>query len=176
MAQISVVFCGTSAFAVPSLEALARDLAFHIDLVITQPDKPVGRKHIVTPPPVKIAAQKLCLPVWQPENSNTDFSRRPQSSVPHPDCLVGVAYGQILSDEILAWPRIATVNLHASLLPRWRGASPIQHAILTGDAETGVNVQRIIRELDAGPILAQERVSIEERETALHLTEHLANL
>lgn len=186
MSPLHIVFAGTPAFAVPSLEALAGNPDFVIDLVITQPDKPIGRKGIITPPPVKVAAQKLGIGVWQPEDINAEMSNLPISRPVHrslsegglttPDFLVVVAYGQILKEPLLALPKIAPVNVHASLLPRWRGAAPIQHAILAGDSETGITVQRMVKKLDAGPILAQEKAKIGERETFTELHDRLSVL
>lgn len=175
-APIRIVFCGTSAFAVPSLETLARDPRFQIDLVITQPDKPVGKEQTVTPPPVKVAAEKLGLKIAQPESLNKEFSNVTSQILARPDFLIVVSYGQILSQEVLDWPLQMPLNLHASLLPRWRGASPIQHAILAGDSETGVTVQKIEKELDAGPILAQEKTGIDPEETATELSDRLAKI
>jgi len=173
-----VVFCGTPIFAVPALKVIAEDSTCVIDLVITQPDRPQGRRHAITPPPVKTAAERLGLPVFQPQNINKELLPylHSQCSILHVQFLVVVAYGQILSQEILDFPRIAPVNLHASLLPRWRGASPIEHAVLAGDQETGVTVQSMVQELDAGPILAQERIPIEPEDTAADLRERLAEL
>ena len=173
---LHIIFAGTPAFAVPSLELLAADSAFVIDLVITQPDEPVGRKQIVTPPPVKLAAEHLNLPIWQPKNINKEFGQRPAANVPRPDLLIVVAYGQILSLDVLAWPSVAPINVHASLLPRWRGASPIQHAILSGDTETGVTVQRMVQELDAGPIFGSASTSVAPRETFASLHDRLATM
>jgi methionyl-tRNA formyltransferase len=170
-----IIFAGTPAFAVPSLTAIAADPTFSVDLVITQTDKPVGRNKTITPPPVKIAAQTLGIPLLQPENIN-DFAHHSSLIAHRCDILVVVAYGQILSKEILSLPRIAPVNLHASLLPRWRGASPIQHAILAGDTETGVTVQRMVEELDAGPIYARTETPIADRETFQTLHDRLAAL
>lgn len=167
----SVWFLGTSAFAVPSLEALLKDPAFSVDLVITQPDRPTGRKQELTAPPVKMAAQKHGLTIEQPENIN---AHPPSAS--NPDFLIVVSFGQILSQSILDMATIAPVNVHASLLPRWRGASPIQHAILSGDHDTGVTVQKIVKELDAGPILAQEKITLDLRETYTTLHDRLAPL
>lgn len=168
-----VIFCGTPEFACPSLQALQDDPAFEIIQVITQPDRPAGRGKKMTPPPVKILAEALGIPVVQPE----DVNRYQRSDIRLQECdfLVLVAYGQILSDELLTWPKIAPINLHASLLPRWRGASPIQHAILAGDRETGVTIQRMAKKLDAGPILSQEKATVADRETAISLQEKLAN-
>lgn len=182
-----IIFCGTPAFAVPSLEALAKDPAFDIRLVVTQPDRPAGRRKTMTPPPVKVAAEKLGLPVWQPENINEeacsfqDVKSHVGDHVPFTglsassfDFLVVVAYGQILHQALLDLPTIAPVNAHASLLSRWRGASPVEHAILAGDSETGVTIQTMVRELDAGDILAQERLIIGPRDTTPLLKEKLA--
>ncbi len=200
MSHFSIVFCGTPEFALPSLQALTEDPAFRVTHVITQPDKPVGRKQEMTSPPVKILANELGIPVLQPRNINKDLQLirhaeevgtllrddpslrfgSPQDDVPtvskRPDFLVVAAYGQILSKEILAWPKIAPINLHASLLPRWRGASPIQHAILMGDQTSGVTIQRMVRELDSGPILAKEEIEIDPRETFISLHEKLSKL
>lgn len=124
--QHSVIFCGTPDFAVPALRALVSDPAFDVKLVITQPDKPVGRKKTVTPPAVKVLANDLNIPVLQPENVNEEL---PLYLGDHPDAipdfLVVVAYGKILSQQVLDIPRNAPVNVHGSILPRWRGASPV---------------------------------------------------
>ena len=169
MKPFSVVFLGTSPFALPSLQALIDDPQFKILSVWTQPDKPAGRKQILTAPPVKILAEMLKIPVSQPEDINKEFDFDAK-----PDFLVVVSYGQILSEKVLSAPAIAPVNVHASLLPRWRGASPIQHAILAGDDVTGVTVQKIVQELDAGPVLAQAKTTIEARETTSELHDRLA--
>ncbi|MDD4318853.1 MAG: methionyl-tRNA formyltransferase [Candidatus Peribacteraceae bacterium] len=168
---LSIVFFGTSAFAVPSLQTLAQDSRFTVEAVITQPDKPVGRKQEMTPSPVKNAALSDGLPLHQPDKIREAFS---SLHLAPPDFLVVVSYGQLLSQEMLDFPRIAPVNLHASLLPRWRGASPLQHAILAGDAETGVTVQRMAYELDAGPILSQTATRIAPDETTPVLHDRLA--
>ncbi len=175
---LHVVFCGTPPFAIPALEALAGDPAFAIDCVVTQPDRPQGRRHAITPPPVKIAAERLGLTVFQPQNINEELLPylHSQFSIFHFQFLVVVAYGQILSQDILDLPRGASVNLHASLLPRWRGASPIEHALLAGDQETGVTIQSMTEKLDAGPILAQRRIPIGPKDTATDLRERLAQL
>ncbi len=175
MSRHSIVFLGTSAFAVPCLNALVRDRRFDVQLVVTQPDRPVGRKQVMTPPPLKVATEELGLKIAQPENLNSQFSIF-NSQFPNLDFLVVVSYGQILSEEVLRWPTIAAVNVHASLLPKLRGASPIQHAILKGLNDTGVTVQRMVKELDAGPILTQRSVPIDPRETYSTLHEKLATL
>lgn len=173
MSSFSVVFCGTSAFALPCLEALSGDGRFRVTAVITQPDKPVGRKQLLTPPPVKTLAERLKLPVFQPVKINAEWSNI-AAAVERPDFLVAVSYGQILSQEILDFATRAPVNVHASLLPELRGASPIQHAILLNHAQSGVTVQRMVKELDAGPVLGQTILPLEERETAPTLHDKLA--
>ena len=172
---LSIIFCGTPEFAVPSLTALIDDPAFDVKLVITQPDRPVGRKQVLTSPPVKTAAESHGIEVIQPEKLNDVLpaliQQRPDLE---PDFLVVVAYGQILSREVLNLPRIAPVNIHGSVLPRWRGASPIEHAILNGDTETGVTIQVMEEELDAGPILSTCTLPLESTDTALLIREQLS--
>jgi methionyl-tRNA formyltransferase len=170
----SVVFLGTSAFAVPSLKALT-EAGFDVKLVISQPDRPVGRKQVLTPPPVKAAAAEHLIPVLQPEKMNALFKEGAPLKE-RPDFLVVVSYGQILSQEILDWPKVAAVNVHASLLPLLRGASPLQHSILQHFTETGVTVQKMAKELDAGPVLAQVKVTMDPRETFTTLHDRLAVL
>ena len=169
----SIVFCGTPDFAVPSLKALLSDPAFSVKLVITQPDKPVGRKQTMTPSPVKILATQHGISVWQPQNINEEATSYKLQATSF-DFLVVVAYGQILSKEILSLPKIAPVNVHPSLLPRWRGASPMHHAILAGDQTTGVTIQQMAEALDAGPVLAQERFPLSPAETLVSLKQTLA--
>ncbi|NOS67082.1 MAG: methionyl-tRNA formyltransferase [Candidatus Peribacteraceae bacterium] len=169
----SVWFLGTSSFAVPALVALLNDPLFSVDLVITQPDRPAGRKQELTKSAVKVLAEKHGLKIEQPENINSTYHIL-HTTYSAPDYLVVISFGQILSEAILDIPKIAAVNVHASLLPRWRGASPLQHAILAGDHESGVTVQKIVKELDAGPVLAQEKLMIEPRETFTTLHDKLA--
>ncbi|PIR52676.1 methionyl-tRNA formyltransferase [Candidatus Peregrinibacteria bacterium CG10_big_fil_rev_8_21_14_0_10_49_10] len=168
----SVVFAGTPAFAVPSLEALIADSFFRVSLVISQPDRPAGRKQILTPSPVKECALRHGIRVFQPEDINATYAQADLTC----DFLVVVAYGQILRTEILEISRTAPINLHASLLPRWRGASPLQHALLAGDTETGVTVQKMAPKLDTGDILAQVSVSLTKRETFSSLHDRLAKM
>ncbi len=155
---LGIIFCGTPQIAVPYLEALYSDSAFKIELVITQPDKPVGRNQKITPTPVKAKAEKLGISVSQPADINNEqFSPS--------DFLVTVAYGQIIKKPILAKPKIAAVNVHYSLLPRWRGAAPVQNAILAGDKESGVTVQLMVEKLDAGDVLGKTKIKLDDRET-----------
>lgn len=174
MEKKSIVFCGTPDFAVPSLRALVESGLFDVRLVISQPDRPVGRSGRVIPTAVKKAAIDLGLETWQPEKLNVQMEEGNYKAAERPDFLVVVAYGQLLSSKVLEWPTIAPINVHGSLLPRWRGASPIEHAVLHGDNETGIAVQRMVKDLDAGPILGVVKTPIGERETASQLRERLA--
>jgi methionyl-tRNA formyltransferase len=164
----TIVFCGTSPFAVPSLRALAADPHFRITHVITQPDRPVGRKQVMNPPAIKVAAIELGLPVFQPERLNREFDVF-KKTIERPDALVVISYGQLLSQAVLDFPTWMP-------LPRWRGASPLQHTILAGDREGGVTIQQMALQLDAGPILLQESMSIADRETTLTLHDRLATM
>jgi methionyl-tRNA formyltransferase len=158
---------------VPSLQAL-HAAGHEIVLVITQPDRPGNRKKI-TPPPVKVAAQQLGLPVLQPEKIRDPavVSRLRELK---PEVMVVVAYGQILPAEVLAIPAQGVVNVHASLLPRHRGAAPIAHAILAGDRETGVTIMKMDEQLDHGPILSMRRTEVGPREDAPGLTARLSRM
>jgi len=172
---ISVVFLGSPAFAVPSLRALASDARFTIPLVVTQPDRPAGRGRQPRPPAVKEAALELGLPVFQPETLR-DPDAVEQLATVAPDVMVVVAYGEILRQVVLDLAPHGCLNVHPSLLPRYRGSSPVQAAILNGDAETGVSIIKLIRHMDAGPIVAQRRIPLDGTETAGTLSERLANL
>ncbi len=159
----TAIFLGTPDFAVPSLQALIDDELTDVILVITQPDRPVGRKKILTAPPVKVLAQQHGIEVWQPEKVSKELEKL--QSYPQPDYLIVVAYGQILSRKVLALPKIAPLNVHGSLLPHLRGAAPIHYAIWQGAKETGVSVQKMAYELDAGDVLHSISMPIEDRET-----------
>jgi methionyl-tRNA formyltransferase len=169
-----LLFLGTPAFAVPSLHAVA-GTSHTVAAVITQPDRPRGRGHKVSPSPVKDAATALGIPVLQPTRLK-DPALHDQLRAFQPDLGIVVAYGRILPGELLALPRLGMINVHASLLPRWRGAAPIQRAILAGDRETGVTIMRVVQELDAGPMLALLPTSIEPNETSIDLEQRLATL
>ncbi len=168
-----VVFAGTPEFAIPSLEALAHAGMAPL-AVFTQPDRPAGRGRRLTPPPVKRAAEAQGLPVHQPEWLDGEQAAVMRELAP--DILVVAAYGQILRRNILEVPRCGCVNVHASLLPRWRGAAPIQRALLAGDRQTGVTLMRMSEGLDTGPILAQARTPITADDTAGSLHDRLARL
>ena len=165
-------FAGTPPFAATVLRALA-DSGATIPLVLTQPDRPRGRGLRLEPSAVKTFAEERALRVAQPATLRTEAERAPLFEVPL-DVLVVAAYGLILPRAVLAWPRHGCLNLHASLLPRWRGAAPIQRALLAGDAETGITVMRMDEGLDTGPIVAAAPVAIAPRETAGTLEAKLA--
>ncbi len=152
---IRVVFMGTPSFAVPTLEALVADGTFALQGILTQPDRPAGRGQRLTPSPVKIAASTHGLPVLQPENINTPETWHALEALGPIDLAVVAAFGQILRPHLLAWPKAGCLNVHASLLPRWRGAAPVPHAILAGDAELGVSLMQMEAGMDTGPVLAQ---------------------
>ena len=156
-----------------SLRALHR-AGHDIELVITQPDRP-GHRMKLTPPPVKVAADELGLDVFQPEKIREAGAVERVRGLA-PDFLIVVAYGQIIPRAVLDIPRLGAINVHASLLPRWRGAAPIAHAILAGDHETGVTIMKMDEELDHGPILAVQATAIGEREDAVALTRRLAEM
>jgi len=158
---------------VPSLLAL-HAAGHEIALVVTQPDRPAHRMK-VTPPPVKVAAEELGLPVFQPERIRDPEAVERLRTI-SPDLLVVVAYGQILPQSVLSIPRLGAVNVHASLLPRHRGAAPIARAILAGDDKTGVTIMKMDEHMDHGPVLAMRATSIGDREGAVQLTERLAEM
>jgi len=161
--DVKVVFMGSPDFAIPSLRRLAQD--YTIVGVVTQPDRPAGRGRQLTPPPVKQLALSLGLEVIQPEKL-----RQPEAmlklSTWAPDLIVVTAFGQILRQAVLDLPRFGCINVHASLLPRWRGAAPIQAAILAGDTVSGVTIMRMDAGVDTGPTLAQREVSLLPDDTA----------
>jgi len=168
-----VAFMGTPEFAVPSLQAL---LEHHqVTLVISRPDRPAGRGMSLRRSPVAAAAEAAGVPVELPERArNPEVIERVRQA--RPDVLVVAAFGQILPVELLAVPPHGGLNVHASLLPRWRGASPIAAAILAGDAETGVSIMRMEAGLDTGPVLLERRTAIRPDETTGELTERLGRL
>ena len=163
---------GTPDFSVPALQMLAAQDDFHISLVVTQPDRPKGRGKKLAPSPVKTAALNLGLDVFQPENLNTKDAREKLLSL-QPDFFVVAAFGQILSQKILDIPKLFPINIHASLLPRYRGASPIQAAILNMDKITGITTMVMGKDLDAGDILLTATTPISEQDTAQDLHDRL---
>jgi methionyl-tRNA formyltransferase len=171
--RLKLVFCGTPRFAVPTLEALLAS-GHEIALVVSQPDRPVGRKRQLSAPPVKQAALAHGLEVTQPEKIRDNAEYRARLEAIRPDAIIVVAYGRLFPPWMLALPRLGCVNLHASLLPRYRGAAPIQWAVARGDAFTGNTTMLIEEGLDTGPILLQRTEEIGPEETAAELFERLA--
>ena len=169
-----VVFAGTPEFSVPCLEA-CRTSGAEVVAVYTQPDRPAGRGRKLAPSPVKQAAQAAGIAVEQPETLKTAETQATLAAY-RPDLMVVVAYGLILPRKVLAIPRLGCWNVHASLLPRWRGAAPIQRAILAGDAETGVGLMQMEAGLDTGPVLLEKRTPITRDDTGGALHDRLAAL
>ncbi len=157
-----IVFMGTPDFAVPSLQKLVRE-NYKVVAVVTQPDRPKGRKKQLAAPPVKEAALLLGLPVLQPEKLKVDGVQ--DILAYEPDLIVTAAFGQILPNELIEYPRYGCINVHASLLPAYRGGAPIHKAIMDGQPETGVTIMYMVEKLDAGDMLSQVRVPIEESDT-----------
>jgi methionyl-tRNA formyltransferase len=172
--QLRIVFMGSGGFAVPALEALARS-GQAIPLVLTRPPRPAGRGMKTKRTPVHEAAEKLGLPVATPETLR-DPGEQERLRALTPDLVVVAAYGLLLPEPVLAIPPLGCLNLHASLLPRWRGAAPIQRAILAGDRETGVCLMRMEKGLDTGPLYACRTTPIGPRETAGSLHDRLATM
>jgi methionyl-tRNA formyltransferase len=169
-----VVFFGTPGFAVPTLEQLCRS-QHEVVAVITQPDRPRGRGQRLVPGEVKRRALDVGLPVLQPAKLKDDAFLATVEQL-RPDVGVVAAYGRILSQRLLDIPRLGMINVHASLLPRWRGAAPIHRAILAGDARTGVTIMRMVLALDAGPSLAAVETPIDPDETSVDLERRLATI
>ena len=169
-----VVFFGSPSFAVPTLKGL-RAAGRDVRLVVSQPGKPVGRKAEITDPPVASLAKSLGMHVFQPPTLKEDgaFARLQDERA---DVFVVAAYGKILAQRVLDLPRLGCLNVHGSLLPRWRGASPVQAAILAGDAETGVSIMRMEAGMDTGPVYTTRETEIGEGETADELGARLATL
>ena len=163
-----IVFCGTPEFAVPSLRRLAAEPGISIEAVITQPDRPRGRGQQVTSSPVKEAAIEASLHVYQPETIKSDSAREFLERVA-PDAVIIIAYGQIVPARLLTVPRLGWINLHASLLPRYRGAAPIHWALANGETVTGLTTMQIDAGMDTGPILLQIAMKIGAKETAPEL-------
>jgi methionyl-tRNA formyltransferase len=170
-----ILFLGTAELACPCLEAVARLPEHQIVGVVTQPDRPKGRELQPAPPPVKVVAQRLNLPIHQPEKIREPAALDTVCAA-RPELIIIVAYGQILPKAVLDIPPGGCVNVHASLLPRWRGAAPIQYAILHGDRETGVTTMFINERMDAGDIILQRAEPIRSDDTAAILHDRLAAL
>ena len=170
---LRIVFAGTPDFAVPSLRAAAQ--RGEVVAVYTQPDRPAGRGRELQSSPVKLEALRRGIPVLQPESLKSEISRDALRAL-QPDLMVVVAYGLLLPQRILDIPKLGCWNVHASLLPRWRGAAPIQRAIEAGDSETGVCLMQMEKGLDTGPVLLRQSLAIGDSETGGQLHDRLANL
>jgi methionyl-tRNA formyltransferase len=175
MSKIRILFMGTPDFACTALESLIADEHFEVVGVVTQPDRPAGRKMKLTPSPVKEFAMQKGLRIFSPETVNNPNFLIEIKKLGAESAVV-VAFGQLLGDAFLALFPHGAVNLHGSLLPRWRGAAPIQRAIMAGDAETGVALQLVVKKLDAGAILGIRKVALSESDTSANIYPLLAKL
>ncbi|MBE9070700.1 methionyl-tRNA formyltransferase [Leptolyngbya cf. ectocarpi LEGE 11479] len=173
---MKVVYFGTPQFAVPSLVRLLEDPDFDVIAVITQPDKRRGRGSKVTPSPVKAVATAADIPVWQPQKIKKDIDTLNFLRTSQADAFVVVAYGQILSQEILDMPRLGAINGHGSLLPLYRGAAPIQWSLYNGEAETGITTMLMDAGMDTGPMLLEEAIPIGLLDNAWTIAEKLSKL
>lgn len=162
--SITVVFMGTPDFAVPSLLGLLED-GYHIAAVVTQPDRPKGRKRVLTPPPVKVIAEERRIPVFQPERLRRSDTVQRIAEI-KPDIIVTAAYGQILPKEVLDTPRLGCINVHGSLLPKYRGGAPIQRSIMNGEPVTGVTIMYMAEGLDTGDMISRVEVPITNEDNA----------
>lgn len=171
--KIKIVFMGTPDFAVPGLESLINNSNFEIIAVFTKTDQPVGRKLKVTSPPIKDVAIKYNIPVFQPEKIKNEFETINKLQ---PDLIVVIAYGKIIPPEILTIPKYGCINVHASLLPKYRGSACLNAPILNGDTETGVTIMLMEAGLDTGPILKQEKIDLLGKETLEDLHDKLSLL
>ncbi len=169
-----IIFMGTPAFAVPSFNALLNS-DYHVVAVVTQPDRPSGRGKKVLSPPVKVVAQQAGVPVLQPETLRTAEAVAELTALA-PDLIIVAAFGQILRPTVLNLPRYGCLNVHASLLPRWRGAAPVAAAIRAGDAETGISLMVMDEGMDTGPVIARRAIPITVAHTRDTLTAELATL
>lgn len=171
--NLNFIFWGTPDVASETLEILKQN-GFIPSLIITSPDKPQGRKMIVTPPPVKAWAMENNIPYLQPENLDLSLSEKIEKE--NYDLSIVVAYGKIMPRDIINTPKLGSINIHYSLLPKYRGASPVESSILNGDTETGITIQQMEYKMDAGPIIAEEKVSILPDEKAPELRKRLIKI
>jgi len=171
--SIRTLFMGSPDFALPVLSRLADH--YNVIGVFTQPDRPAGRGKILTAPPVKLLAEELGIPVYQPEKISSQDALAQLNNL-QPDLIVVAAFGQILRQTVLDLPSFGCINVHASLLPRWRGAAPIQAAILSGDEQTGITIMQMEKGVDTGAIISQKAIPIQFTDTAETLSDRLAKL
>ncbi|MFT7557355.1 MAG: methionyl-tRNA formyltransferase [Planctomycetota bacterium] len=171
--HLSILFFGTPELCIPILQGL-QEAGFDLSSVVTAPDRPVGRKQVLTSPPVKIWATERGIQVLQPEK--LDDAAYATLEALRPDISIVVAYGQIMPQRFIDLPTHGTINIHYSLLPAWRGASPVEHTILEGEPETGVTIQKMVHALDAGPSISSARIELDGTEFAPDLKEVLTEI
>jgi len=176
MKKYKIIFMGTPDFACPTLKSLSENENFIIDLVITQPDKPQGRKKILTPSPVKILANKLGIEVFQPNSLKKDDSTYQKIKSLNPDFIVVVAYGKILPKNILEIPKFGPINIHPSILPKYRGPCPIEAAIVNGEKNTGITIMKMTEGMDEGPVYLTEIVDLQNELNAEEIRSQISNL
>ncbi len=174
MNPLKIIFAGTPDFAVPALQAL-HDKGYEVVAVLTQPDRPSGRGLKLHASPVKLKANELDIPVYQPSELKSKTSYESLAAIDF-NVMIVAAYGLIIPQAILDLPSFGCFNIHASLLPRWRGAAPIHRAILMGDEVTGVTIMRVVQKLDAGDMIKKTEIQISEKDTTEQLTKTLAVL
>ncbi|MEJ6400574.1 methionyl-tRNA formyltransferase [Nicoliella lavandulae] len=170
----SVVFMGTPQFSVPILKGLVT-ADYDVLAVVTQPDRPVGRKRVLTASPVKQAAEELAIPVLQPEKISGSPEMQKIIDL-QPDFIVTAAFGQFLPDALLAAAKVAAVNVHGSLLPKYRGGAPVQYAIMNGDQETGISIMYMVKQMDAGDVIAQRAIPIQATDDTASMFDKLSIL
>ncbi len=163
--KLKTVYFGTPDFSIPTLEILANHPNIDLRLVVTMPDRPAGRGQKLTPPPVAMFAKENKISLWQTENINKEEELLKQLDNENIDLVIVLAFAQFLSEKILNIPKLGCFNIHTSLLPKYRGAAPIQHAIMNGDKVTGVSIQKMVKKMDAGDIVYFQETPIEENET-----------
>lgn len=168
-----IIFMGTPDFSVPILKALHKE--YGVDLVISQPARPVGRKKVMTDPPVATAAKLLGIELYQPESMTTDEAFKVVEEV-NPDLIITAAFGQLLPENVLDVPNYGALNVHASLLPKHRGGAPIHRAVINGDEETGVTIMYMAKKLDAGDIIASDSLKIEDTDDTGTLFNKLSSI
>lgn len=168
-----IIFWGTPEICLPYLRDL-ESAGYTILAVVTLPDRPVGRKQIITSPAPKVWAEERGIPVLQPEKLDAEFFETLKNF--SPDISIVVAYGKIVPEQIINLPTYGTLNIHYSLLPRWRGATPVEAAILAGDSETGVSIQKMVFELDAGDVIGEETIPLTNQNFAVDLKERLSGI
>ncbi|MCT6839760.1 MAG: methionyl-tRNA formyltransferase [Apilactobacillus kunkeei] len=168
-----VVFMGTPSFAVPVLKGLVESDDYDVQAVVTQPDRPFGRKRVLKPSPVKEAAQELSIPVLQPEKISGSDEMAKIIEI-NPDFIITAAFGQFLPEKLLNAAKIAAVNVHGSLLPKYRGGAPVQYSLINGDKQTGISIMYMVKKMDAGDVLSQQALDIQPDDDTQSLFDKLS--